>query len=137
MIEVAVPNDICKYEAKLIGPLTTRETIALCLSGGISFGIYQLLGDAFTFETIGYIIIPLIAPILICGWYKPYGIPFEKFIWLVFRTMFLSPRIRKYQIRNQWEMMLQENLITDNEKGGNATTAKEKEKKKTEKKKKK
>lgn len=126
MIEVAVPNDICKYESKLIGPLTTRETIALGLSGVIAFGLYKLFGSAFSLETIGYIIIPLIAPILVCGWYKPYGIPFEKFIWIVINTMLLSPRVRKYQIHNQWEDMLQEMNATTNQKGGKAKNKKKK-----------
>lgn len=125
MIEVAVPNDICKYESKLIGPFTTRETIALCLAGVVGFGLYKVLGSAFSIETVGYLIIPLVAPILVCGWYKPYGIPFEKFIWIVINTMLLSPRIRKYQIRNHWEDMLQENITTD-QKGGKAKNKKNK-----------
>lgn len=103
MIEVSIPNDILKYESKLIGPFTTRQTVSLIASGIVGFGLYKLFQGVLPMETLGYLIVILIVPILAIGWWKPYNIPLEKFAVIIFISLFLSPKIRKYQINNYWE----------------------------------
>ena len=100
MIEKKVPRDIAKYEAKLIGPLTTRQVLfglAGILAGlGAFFLTKDRLGDAALFLAI-----VAAAPFMLCGFYKPYNQPFEKFAASVITTIFIAPSVRKYKSENE------------------------------------
>lgn len=99
MIEKNVPRDMSKYEAKLIGPLTTRHVVCLVPGAIVAvlafFAFKGVLGDAaLLISTI------LAVPFGLCGLYKPYGIPFEKYAKTVFCSVVLSPTKKKYKTEN-------------------------------------
>ena len=45
----------------------------------------------------------LVAPLLLCGYIKVYGMPFEKFAKMVFTSIVLAPTNRKYKTVNVYE----------------------------------
>jgi len=102
MIEIEIPKDIRDYEAKLIGPFTTRQLFcAIGLAIGC-FGSYKIAVNIFGEDTGLVWLFPAIVavPLGLIGWYKPYGLPFEKFAKSVFVSMFLAPAKRVYKISN-------------------------------------
>lgn len=115
MLEVAIPNDILKYETKIIGPLSKKELICVSAAGLLSLGFYKVANGLMPIDMMGFVIIMICLPFLICGWCPPpHGIPVEKFAIMVFKTMFLYPRKRLYKIENNYAS---ENLITDSYEG--------------------
>lgn len=108
MIEVTVPKDIREYEPTLIGPLTSRTFVCSIIMVLLVYGVY-LLEKAIGIEDpmeVPLFLIFGIPPFLI-GWYKPYGMHFEKFIGKAFRDNFLAPRNRPYRIENMWDSIIE------------------------------
>lgn len=103
MIEIEIPKDIKDYEPKLIGPLTTRQTIcsgAILVIMLVGYNVLKMF-----FENGLKVVIPLIIcliPIAI-GWYKPYGMRFEKYAISQLYTVILPPKKRLYKVENLYE----------------------------------
>lgn len=98
-IEREIPKDIKKYEPKLLGPFTTRQI--LCLVPGLGLGVlaYLLLKNFLSSDVCLFITTFIVVPFILLGWFKPYGLPFEKFVKTVFISSVLSPPIRKYKTK--------------------------------------
>ena len=101
MIELEVPKDIRKYEAKLFGPFTTRQLICFIIAVVVALIVYKGLGALIpSIDILFFAILIIDLPVLLCGWVKPYGMAFEKFAQTAFATTFLSPKTRKYVTEN-------------------------------------
>ncbi len=100
MIELEVPKDIRRYEAKLFGPFTTRQVICFVIACAVAFVALKFLGELMPQDYAFFFIIIIDLPVLLCGWFKPYGMHFEKFAKVAFTTTFVSPTARKYVIEN-------------------------------------
>lgn len=113
-IERNIPQDICQYESKLIGPLTTRQVGFLIPALVLGIGAFILTGklgwgqDARIFTGI-----LLSTPFLLCGWVKLYGITFEKFISMIFVTQFLAPKHRLYKTENTFKFLAESDVPVD------------------------
>lgn len=101
MLEAQTPMDIRKYDAKLVGPFTTRQLV--CFVGGavLSYGCYKLFGNILG-NTTFYVSCVVALPFLVCGWIKPYGMPFERFFQSAFVSTVLAPKHRKYKTKNYY-----------------------------------
>lgn len=116
MIELEVPKDIRRYEAKLFGPFTTRQLICFAIAVAIAFGLYFVLGDILPRDATYLLIIIVCIPFLLCGWYKPYGMHFEQFVRVAFVTTFVSPAVRKYVIENKFSTKIKDDKTAQNNK---------------------
>lgn len=103
MIEIEIPKDVKEYEPKLIGNFTSRQVIALACVALISGLGYKIIGN-FT-ESGLRVLIPLVLdiPFALFGWYKPYGMKFEKYAKVYIYTNILPPKHRKYKIENIYD----------------------------------
>lgn len=126
-IEKEIPRDISKYEVKTIGPFTTRQVVCGVPGIGLGVGAY-FLTKPFVGEDVAFFVAVLIAmPLLLMGFAKPYGIPFEKFLSIVFVSLVLAPKHRKYITENTFkDLTLPDEQSTDK----SCTTKKKKKKKK-------
>ena len=99
MIEREVLKDTGQYDPKFVAGLTRRQCTCLILGTAIAVPVGLILNKYF----VANLSIPLAgmigAPFYMCGWYKPYGVPLEKFIFMVIRTAIMSPAKRKYQMK--------------------------------------
>lgn len=114
MIELEIPRDIRKYEAKLFGPFTTRQLICFVAAAVVSFLMYSILGSLMPQDVCFFVIIVIDLPLLLCGWVKPYGMPFEKFAATAFTTTFVSPAVRKYVTDNPFSDKIKDDKIEKN-----------------------
>lgn len=99
-IERKIPKDISKYESKLIAGLTTRQIVFGVPALAIGVGCFFLFQEYLPSDVNIFIDFALALPLFCCGWIKPYGIPFEKYVSMVFVSMFLAPKHRKYCTEN-------------------------------------
>ncbi len=114
MIELEVPKDIRRYEAKLFGPFTTRQLICFIIAAVVAFLMYGILGKFIPQDICFFVIIVIDLPALLCGWVKPYGMPFEQFAQTAFTTTFVSPAARKYVTENRFSDKIKEDKIEKN-----------------------
>ena len=114
-LEIKIPKEITKYEAKLIGPLTTRQTV--CLIPGFGAAILaKMLCDQLAPSITGMAMILVFIPFGLLGFVKVYEMPFEQFAVGWFKTRFLAPSKRKTIVKNQFAIIDKEMEIKDTKK---------------------
>lgn len=104
-LEVKIPKEITQYEAKLVGPLTTRQTVWGVLGAVAGWGAYTV-SKAFISQDMALTMCLIAAlPFLLVGFVKLYEMPFEKFVIGYVKTHMLSPLKRKTAIKNQFAII--------------------------------
>lgn len=102
-IEREVPKDISRYESKLLGPFTTRQIVCGVPGIALAIGGY-FISQPYVNDDISFFIAFIIGmPFLLCGWAKPYGIPLEKYLSIIFVSQVLAPKHRKYVTENTYK----------------------------------
>lgn len=100
MIEIKIPQEISQYEAKLVGPLTTRQTACVVAMGVLAYSIYNILKTTVDANTLYSICFFSAVPFGLVGWYKPYGMPAEKFFLAVLFNTIISSSKRVFKSNN-------------------------------------
>lgn len=111
-IEREIPKDISKYEPKFAGPFTIRNLVFGIPGIALAVGCHFLLRPFVPNDVNFFINILVCLPFILCGWVKPYGVPFEKYISIVFVSLVLAPKHRKYRTENLYSD-LKESQQTD------------------------
>ncbi len=127
MIEREIPKDIRKYEAKFAGPFTFRQTVCVVIGGTFSLITYNTFGKLFVPNVRGYLCFIVAAPALLVGWYKPYGMPLEKYLFTIIKTLVLAPTKRVYKTENIYDIKTPEEVAKNKKKRKKATPSKKKE----------
>lgn len=103
MISIQIPKEISSYESKLIGPFTTRQTICVFCMALVDIILYNLIGGFVSMDLAIFGCILGAAPFALIGWYKPYGMHFEKYVKSIFVSQFLAPTKRIYKTENTFD----------------------------------
>ena len=120
-LEIAIPQEITQYEAKLIGPLTTRQTVWSIIGCVAGIGA-KMICDKVAPDMWIYASTLAFAPCGAIGFFKIYGMPFEQFAIGYIKTNVIAPMKRKSIVMNQFAMI-------DKEMNAKVTDKKEKYKK--------
>lgn len=110
MIEIEIPKDINKYEAKLIGPFSTRQAACFALAALITVPTFLGLSQALPRDLCMIICIILAMPFILVGWIKPYGMKFEQFMKTAFISNVLAPAKRLYMTDNMFDYIDEEKV---------------------------
>lgn len=132
-IEIKIPKEINRYEAKFIGPFTLRQTLCLVTCLPIGVGLYILVKPYVGSDLAGFFVIPPAGVGYLFGWYKPYGMKFEKYLQSVFVNSFLAPSKRVYKTENYYARVLTDIKKADAELAAQTDSSKVKKKEKTKK----
>lgn len=127
MIEIEIPKDINKYEAKLVGPFTTRQTICFVLACVCGIPTFLFLKDKVPTDVASIVTMIIFIPFVLVGWVKPYGMTFEKFAQTAFISNFVAPAKRKYVTMNQYEQLINPNFSYEMVRKSISPTKKERE----------
>ena len=100
MIEREISADISSFQVPMIGPLTARQTVCLVVAAPCCWAVYHYIGPYVTRDIAGFLLMIPAVPAALLGWYRPFGLPFEKYLRSVFVYRILAPRRRKYKIVN-------------------------------------
>lgn len=107
-IEIKMPKEINKYEAKAVGMFSMRQLLCLFICMPICVGLFILVKPYVGTDIAGFVVIPPAAVGWLFGWYKPYGMKFEKYMKTVFVNSFLAPTKRLYKTENYYAGILKE-----------------------------
>lgn len=97
MLEVKIPQEIRKYEAKMVGPFTTRQAICVVCAALAGWLLFTAFRTSITKAVLIGIIMAVGFPAGLIGWWKPYGMPFEKFFVKILFSTLLSPAKRYFK----------------------------------------
>ncbi len=112
MIGAPIPQDILKYEPKLVGHFTARQTIIVGLGVGLALVTdFKLLPASVPYQTKGYIAFVILALFFIWSKAKPFGQPLEKVIVPILQDNIFksSIRVKEYE-RSEHERKFKEGL---------------------------
>lgn len=113
MIEIEIPKDMNKYEAKLFGPFTTRQTICFVIACVLGIPTFLFLRERVVTDVASIVTMIVFIPFILVGWIKPYGMHFEDFARSAFISNFLAPNKRKYVTINQFELLMNPDFTYD------------------------
>ena len=112
MIEIELPKDITRYEAKLAGLVTKRQAVCIAISAVLLYGIKSACVTFGLVEAKGFLMMVGALLPMTFAVYKPYNMNLEDFIEQAFINNVLAPSKRKYQIENvyaaEYEELLKE-----------------------------
>lgn len=108
MIEIRIPKEINTYEAKFIGPFTLRQSVCLLIALPICVVLYNVLKPYCPLDTVGFVMLLPASIAYLFGWFKPYGLKFEKFLENVFISAFVAPSKRKYCTENYYAIIAEQ-----------------------------
>lgn len=105
MIEIKIPKEVTKYEAKLIGPFTSRQCVALVIFVPLAVLTYNFARAYLGASVAPYLCCIVAAPGALFGWVKPYGMKFEEFASSVVINGFIAPMKRKHISENYYSLI--------------------------------
>lgn len=100
MKDIKIPDEIKAYEAKLIAGFSARQ-FALVIAGLLlSILVFTSIKDYFYMPICMAVVTVLFTPFLAFGWFKPYGISFDKYLKVIIYS-FIRNKKRGYKIQNR------------------------------------
>lgn len=97
MIGVRIPKDTREYKEKIALGMSMRQLISLILGVAIVAPIYIFGRKYINEELVSWIAIIIAIPVVACGFFAINGMPFEKFLKMLFRHQFLYPQKRIFK----------------------------------------
>lgn len=107
MIEVGIPQDIREYEPTLIAWFTTRQVVCGIVAAVLIYAGYFLEKAVGIEDPLNQplFLILAIPPILI-GWFRPYGMHLEDFIFKAINDNYIAKKNRPYVVENVWNEII-------------------------------
>ena len=95
MLSVTVHKDIAEYQPKVVGKMTGRTLVSVAGALGVSVltGVYLYFVLGLNPGDYMMVIYAVSLPFWCCGFIRPKGMPFEKFVPLWLRAKFTDDRI--------------------------------------------
>ena len=97
MIEIKIPKEITDYKEKFLFGLTVRQLVSAVVALAICVPLFIFGKDYFGEDIVGWIIILVAIPVFAFGFFKYDGMPFEKFLAILYRQKWVEPQKRKYE----------------------------------------
>ena len=97
MIEIKIPKEITDYKEKFLFGLTVRQLVSAVVALAICVPLFISGKDYLGEDLVGWIIILVAIPVFAFGFFRYDGMPFEKFLALIYRQKWVEPQKRKYE----------------------------------------
>ena len=97
MIEIKIPKEITDYKEKFLFGLTIRQLVSAVVALAICIPLFIFGKDYLGEDLVGWIIILVAIPVFAFGFFRYDGMPFEKFLALIYRQKWVEPQKRKYE----------------------------------------
>ena len=97
MIEIKIPKEITEYKEKFLFGLTIRQCVCAVAALAVCVPLYIFGKDFLGDDVVGWLVILIAVPIFAFGFFRYDGMPFEKFLALLYRQKWVEPQKRKYE----------------------------------------
>lgn len=116
MAFVSVPKDLTKIKNKVVLNLTKRQLICVVVAAAVGLPFYFLTKNYIGTSNAATGMVILMLPAFLFAMYEKDGMPLEKVLWNIINVKVKKPAIRKYEIKNIYEM--EEKAVSNQKKGG-------------------
>lgn len=123
MLEVKVPQDIRKYETKILGPLSGRQLVLGVAAVASLVFVTFVLSAVLPTSLCRILQVLSIMPFAAFMFIKPYGMPLEKFLTTILYSTILSSSKRKYANKNSYKSIAHKVELIEKEKAKKAKKA--------------
>ena len=96
--------------------LTKRQLICLVAAAAVGLPFYFLTKNYIGTSNAATGMVVLMLPAFLFAMYEKDGMPLEKILWNIINVKLKKPAVRKYEVRNIYEM--EEKIILKQKKGG-------------------
>ena len=97
MIEIKIPKEITDYKEKFLFGLTVRQLVSAVVALAVCVPLFIFGKDYLGEDLVGWIIILVAIPVFAFGFFRYDGMPFEKFLAILYRQKWAEPQKRKYE----------------------------------------
>ena len=97
MIEIKILKEITEYKEKFLFGLTVRQLVSAVVALAVCVPLFIFGKDYLGEDLVGWIIILVAIPVFAFGFFRYDGMPFEKFLALIYRQKWVEPQKRKYE----------------------------------------
>ena len=106
MAFVPVPKDLNRVKTKVMFNLTRRQLVCFTAGALVGVPLFFVLRDTAgnSGATLGMMAVML--PMFFLAMYQKNGQPAEKILWYYLQARFVRPKVRPYQTRNYYALLM-------------------------------
>lgn len=117
MAFVSVPKDLTKIKNKVVLNLTKRQLVCLVAAAAVGLPFYFLTKNYIGTSNAATGMVLLMLPAFLFAMYEKDGMPLEKVLFNIINVKLKKPAVRRYEIKNIYEME-ERKTIAKQKKGG-------------------
>lgn len=117
MAFVSVPKDLTKIKNKVILNLTKRQIVCLVAAAAVGLPFYFLTRKYIGTSNAATGMVLLMLPAFLFAMYEKDGLPLEKVLLNIINVKLKRPAVRRYEIKNIYEME-ERKTVAKQKKGG-------------------
>lgn len=118
MAFVSVPKDLTKIKNKVVMNLTKRQLICLGIAAALGLPFYFLTKDFIGTNGAATGMVVLMLPAFLFAMYEKDGMPLEKVLLNIINVKLKKPAVRRYEIKNIYEMEGKKTVAKQKKGGG-------------------
>ena len=100
MVEIKVPKEVREYHESIFFGLSLRQFGCAAAAVGTAVGLYFVCAPFLGSEITSWVCILGALPLAFAGFFTYNGMPFEKFVWAVFKSQILYAAPRGFKAKN-------------------------------------
>lgn len=104
MAYVSVPKDLERIKSKVVLNLTARQIACFAAAAVMGLPFYFLTKDALGTGNAGAGMVLLMLPAFLFAMYEKDGLPLERVLLNVIRARLHRPAVRRYEVRNFYDV---------------------------------
>ena len=117
MAFVSVPKDLTKIKNKVVLNLTKRQLVCLVAAAAVGLPFYFLTRKYIGTSNAATGMVLLMLPAFLFAMYEKDGLPLEKVLLNIINVKLKRPAVRRYEIKNIYEME-ERKTVAKRKKGG-------------------
>ena len=117
MAFVSVPKDLTKIKNKVVLNLTKRQLVCLVIAAAVGLPFYFLTKKYIGTSNAATGMVLLMLPAFLFAMYEKDGLPLEKVLLNIINVKLKRPAVRRYEIKNIYEME-ERKTVAKQKKGG-------------------
>nr|WP_289702252.1 PrgI family protein [Enterocloster clostridioformis] len=117
MAFVSVPKDLTKIKNKVVLNLTKRQLVCLVVAAAVGLPFYFLTKNYIGTSNAATGMVLLMLPAFLFAMYEKDGMPLEKVLFNIINVKLKKPAVRRYEIKNIYEME-ERKTVPKQKKGG-------------------
>ena len=111
MAYVSIPKDLNQVHTKFLMGLSKRQTICFGSAAAMGVPLFFLTRNIIPTSAAAFLMVVVMLPWFMFAMYQKNGQPLEKYLKCIYNVHFKRPKIRTYQIDNEFTAAMRQSQI--------------------------